>query len=94
MDEQVELSTESLPHLGEDPGDVVVRTHIALRDERARDGVRKLAHVLLDPLALKRERERRAALGKLLRDRPRDRAAVRDAEDGPRFPRRPARARA
>src|SRR5439155_3087173 len=36
---------------------------------------------LLDPLALVRESELRAAVGQALRDRPGDRAAVGDAED-------------
>ena len=45
------------------------------------DRRRKVADALLDPLALVGERELRAAVGEHLRDRPGDRALVRDAED-------------
>ena len=41
----------------------------------------ELAHALLDPLALVGEREPRATVRERLRDRPRDRALVRDAQD-------------
>ena len=81
MDEDVELATEHLSDFGEDARDVVVRAHIALGDELRVDSFRELTHALLDPFALIRERELRAAGGKLLRNRPRDRALVRDAED-------------
>ena len=49
--------------------------------ERIEKGVRELSDVALDPLALERERELRAAGGEPRRDRPRDRAPVGDAED-------------
>ncbi len=76
--------------LGEDAGDVLVRAHVALGDERARDAVRELAHVLLDALALVREGELRALVGEPLRDRPRDRALVGDAQDERLLPLEPA----
>src|SRR5206468_746898 len=47
------------------------------------DRLGELAHVLLDALSLVRKRERRAAFGESLRDRPSDRAAVGDPEDEP-----------
>ena len=76
--------------LGEDARDVVVRAYVALGDERARDGRREVAHVLLDALALVREGDRRALVGEPLRDRPRDRALVGDAEDERLLPFEPA----
>ena len=80
MDEDVEATTERVRHLGEDTRDVVVGAHVALGDERASDGRREVAHVLLDALSLVGEGNRRALVGEALRDRPRDRALVRDAE--------------
>ena len=62
---------------------LLVGADVALGHERARDRLGQVAHVLLDPLALVRERELRPAGGEPLRDRPRDRAAVGDAEDEP-----------
>ena len=50
-------------------------------DERALHRLGEVADALLDALALVRERELRAALREPLGDGPRDRAAVRDAED-------------
>ena len=55
-------------HLGEDPRDVVVGAHVALGDERARHALGEVADVLLDALALVRERDA---------SRPRRRAASR-----------------
>ena len=81
VDEDVELAAERLADLGEDARDVVVRADVARGDERGVDRGGELAHALLDPLALVGERELRAAVGEPLRDRPRDRALVRDAED-------------
>ena len=81
VDEDVEASAERVRNLGEDTGDVVVRAHVALGDERARDARGEVAHVLLDALALVGEGDRRSLVGEPLRDRPGDRALVRDAED-------------
>ena len=67
-------------HLGEDTRDVVVGAHVALGDERALDGRREVAHVLLDALSLVGEGNGRALVGEALRDRPCDRALIRDAE--------------
>ena len=72
---------EGVGDLGEDTRDVVVRAHVALGHERARDARGEVAHVLLDALALVRECDRGPLVGEPLRDRPRDRALVRDAED-------------
>ena len=80
MDQQVELPAEGLPHLAEDTLEVLVGAHVAGGHERRVHRLRELAHALLDPLALVGEREARAALGELLRDRPGDRAAVGDPE--------------
>jgi len=80
VDEQVEPAVECLGHLAEDARHVVVGAHVALGHERARDRRRELAHGALDPLALERERELGALVGQPARDRPRDRALVRDAE--------------
>ena len=60
--------------------EVVVGADVARGHERARHRRREVAHRLLDPLALERERELRALVRQPLRDRPRDRALVRDAE--------------
>ena len=66
---------------------VVVRAHVALGDERARRRSRPArGRCLLDPLALVGEREPGALVGEPLRDRPGDRALVRDAEDEPGLP--------
>src|SRR5215211_2966839 len=81
MNEQVELAPERLPHFGENPLHVLVGANVALGQQRARDRLGQLPHTLLDPLALISEGERGSACGQLLRDRPCDRAAVRDAEN-------------
>jgi hypothetical protein len=81
VDEQVELPAERLADLVEDAFHVFVGTDVALRHVRARDRLRELADALLDPLALVGERELRSALGQPLRDRPRDRATIRDTEN-------------
>ena len=81
MDEQVELAVEGVGDLGEHARDVLVRAHVALGDERAGDGLGEVADALLDPLALVRESQLRAALGEPPRDGPRDRALVGDSED-------------
>jgi hypothetical protein len=81
MDEQIELASERLPHFTEDPRDVLVRAHVALRHKRRVDRCGQLAHRRLDPLALVREGKARAARGERAGDRPGDRAAVGDAED-------------
>ena len=67
--------------LREDAREVVVGADVALGDERAGDGRGEVADVLLDALALVREGDARPLVGEALRDRPRDRALVRDAED-------------
>ena len=81
VDEDVELPTEHVSDLGEDAGDRRVVADVELRDERARHRLGQVADVLLDALALERERELGAAGGQPLRDRPRDRPLVGDSED-------------
>ena len=81
MDEQVEPAVEGLAGLAEDSGNVLVRAHVAFGDERARDRLGQLPHALLDSLTLERERELRPGVGEALRDRPGDRALVRDPEN-------------
>ena len=90
VDEDVEPSSERVRDLGEDPRDVVVGAHVALGDERARHALGEVADVLLDPLALVREGDLRALVGEPLRDRPGDRALVRDAEHERLLPLEPA----
>ena len=79
--EHVELAAERVADLGEDTRDVLVRPHVTGGDERRVDRVGKIADALLDAVALIGEREFRALVREPLRDRPRDRALVRDAED-------------
>ena len=67
--------------LREDTREVVVGADVALRDERTVDGRGEIADVLLDALALVGERHARPLVGEALRDRPGDRALIRDAED-------------
>src|SRR5918992_5375125 len=81
MDEEIELAVENVAHFREDPRNILVRADVTGRNERTFDGIRKLAHVLLEPLALEREGELRALVGEAARDRPRDRAAVGHARD-------------
>src|SRR5262249_3715363 len=83
VDEQVELPAERVADLAEDACQILVGADVALCHERARHGLRKLADALLDPLALVRERELRAAVCQPLRDRPCDRAAGRDPQNQP-----------
>ena len=59
----------------------LVGADVAGGHERRVDRLRELAHALLDPLALVGEGEARAVLGEPPGDRPRDRAAVGDAEN-------------
>ena len=81
VDEDVEPTSEGVRHLREDPREIVVGADVALGDQGAVDGRREVAHVLLDAFALVRERDARALVGEPLRDRPGDRALVRDTED-------------
>ena len=81
MHEQVEPAVERLAHLAEHTVDIRIGTHVALGHERARNRVGQIAHVLLDAFALVGEREFGTSLGEALRDRPRNRAPVRDAEN-------------
>src|SRR5438477_184737 len=81
MDEQIELPAEGLPHLGDDAGDIVVGADVALGHERRVNRPGELADAGFDPFALVREGEAGPAVGQPLRDRPRDRALVGDAED-------------
>ena len=81
MHEDVELAAEGVADLGEDTVDRRVVPDVELGDERARDRLRQLAHVLLDALALERERDLGAAVGETLGDRPGDRPLVRDSQD-------------
>ena len=80
MHEQVEPAPERIGHLSEHSGEVVVGANVALGDERARDAGGELAHGALDALALIREGELCALVGEAARDRPGDRALVRDPE--------------
>src|SRR2546430_14407170 len=81
MDEQIELPAEDLPRLGDDTRDVVVRADVAFGHMRRVDRGRELADAGFDPVALVGEGEPGAAVGQALRDRPRDRPLVGDAED-------------
>src|SRR5438132_7917694 len=81
MDEQIELPAEDFAPLGDDARDVVVRPNVALDHERRVDRRAELADARLDPFSLVGEGQPGAAVGKALRDRPRDRALVGDAED-------------
>ena len=80
MHEQVEPTAERIGHLGEHARDVVVGANVARGDERARDALGELAHGALDALALVREGELGALVREPPRDRPGDRALVRDPE--------------
>src|SRR5439155_1164218 len=79
--EQVEATVERLANLAEDALEVPVGADIALGDERRAHGLGELANVLLDPLSLVGEGELGTSLREPARDRPRDRAAVCDAEN-------------
>jgi hypothetical protein len=79
--EQVEAPVERVADLAEDARDVIVRANIALGHKRTLHRLRQIADVLLDALALVREGKFGAAVSKPLRNRPRDRALVRDAEN-------------
>src|SRR5213078_808665 len=81
VNEEVELPAERLPRFVHDARDVLVGADFAGRDQRRVDRLRELAHALLDPLALIRERKLRATGRETARDRPRDRPFVGDAED-------------
>ena len=83
MDEEIEPAVERLGDLAKDAFDVAVVADIAGRYEWTVDALRELADVLLDPLALERERQLGSLVGQPLRDRPRDRAAIRDSEYEP-----------
>ncbi len=76
--------------LGEDARDVLVGAHVALGDQWAPDGRGEIAHVLRDALTLVGEGDGRALVGEALRDRPRDRALIRNAEDERLLPFEPA----
>ena len=73
-------------NLAEDAIDARIVTNVELGDERARDRVGKLAHALLDALALERERDLCAAFRQPAGDRPRDRPFVGDAQHECSFP--------
>src|SRR5205823_6829219 len=81
MNQNVELPVEHLARLREHAVDRGVVADIQLGNQRAADGARQLTDVLLDALALEREREPGPAVGEPLGDRPGDRPLVRDAED-------------
>ena len=57
------------------------RRDVARQDERVVERRRQLADVFLQPLARIRQRQARARGGRRLRNRPRDRAFVGDADD-------------
>ena len=54
---------------------------VAGKNQRVGQAGGQIADVLFEPLALIGDREPRAGRGRRLRDRPRDRALVRDADD-------------
>jgi hypothetical protein len=81
VDQQVEPAVEGRADLAEDARDVFIRADVARRDERALDLRCELANVAFDPLALVREGESGPGVGEPLRNRPGDRALVRDAEN-------------
>jgi hypothetical protein len=81
VDEDVEPASEGVGDLGEDPVDVLVGADVAGGDEWAVDALGQIADARLDSLALEGEREPRAARREPPRDRPCDRALVRDAEN-------------
>ena len=80
VDEAVEASAEHVCGRCEDAVEVGVGADVALADDVAADRLGQLAHALLDPLALVGERELGALRVEALRDRPRDRALVGDAQ--------------
>ena len=90
MNEDVETAAERIRRLGEDARDVLVGAHVALGDERALDRRREVPDVLLDALALVGERDGRSLVSEAIRDRPRDRTLIRDAEDERLLPFEPA----
>jgi hypothetical protein len=79
--EQVELAAPGGGDLGEDAVEIGVGAHVARRHQLRPHRGRQLAHVRLDPLALEGERELGPLVREPLRDRPGDRALVRDAQD-------------
>ena len=81
MHEQVEPAVECLADLAEDALEVFVGADVAFGDQRRADRLGELADVLLDPLALVGEGQLGASLREPARDRPRDRAAVRNAQN-------------
>ena len=81
MHEDVELPVEDRATSREDTLDRTVVADVEFGDERARDRLRQVAHVLLDPLTLEGERDLRAAVREPPGDRPGDRPLVRDAQD-------------
>ncbi len=72
---------DALDQLGERPVDALVARDVALDADVRADRGRELAHGRLDALALVGERDLRALLGQTARDRPGQRALVRDAGD-------------
>jgi hypothetical protein len=80
VDEHVETAVERVGGLREHAVEVVVGAHVALRHELRVHRRREVPNRLLDALALVRERELCAFGREPLRDRPGDRALVRDAE--------------
>ena len=72
---------DALDQLGEGPVDALVAGDVALDADVGADGRCELAHGRLDALALIGERDLCALLGQPARDRPGQRALVRDARD-------------
>ena len=72
MDQQVEAAVEPFAHLAEEALHLLVRAHVALRDERAIHRVSEFPDSLLQPFTLKGERELGAFLGEPLGDPPGD----------------------
>ena len=80
MHEEVEPAELALD-LREHVRDLRIVGDVARQNQRIGEACGELAHVLLEPFALVGDREPRAGRGRRLRDRPRDRSLVRDADD-------------
>ena len=67
--------------VGAEVRDLLIVADVARQDERVVERRRQLADVFFEPLAGIGQREARARGRRRLRDRPRDRSLVRDADD-------------
>ena len=82
MDHEVDAA-ERLATAGRDGGQLLVAGDIEREDQRVVQLAGQLAHVFLEPLALKCEREACASFGDSFGNGPGDRALVGDADDEP-----------